>query len=55
MSAVKRSLLDSQHIMEHNNVLETKNKELEDAKKQLLADESEFGVGKSSFHSSHTG
>jgi hypothetical protein len=44
MSAVKRSLLDSQHIMEHNSLLETKNKELEAAKKQLLSDEEEFEI-----------
>ena len=41
MAAVKRSLLDSTHIQEHNNVLEVKNKELEQAKQQVLQDEEE--------------
>jgi hypothetical protein len=41
---VARTLLDDQHIVEHNSVLEQKNKELEEAKKQLLEDEEEFVV-----------
>ena len=41
MAAVKRSLLDSTHIQEHNQLLEQKNKELEQAKTQVLQDEEE--------------
>ena len=42
VNAVKRSLLDSKHIQEHNEMLAQKNKELEQAKEQVLLDEEEF-------------
>ena len=41
VNAVKRSLLDSKHIQEHNEMLSQKNKELEQAKQQVLQDEEE--------------